>query len=125
MIGDNIKNVRTTLKLTQQAFAERINLKQGTIASIESNKRNISRQAILVICREFGVNENYLLTGEGEMFIARDDSSLGQLIKDYDLGAGDVAAIKLSAGGKTLLKKRRRSWGLSTKGAKYFLKSLP
>lgn len=64
-----IKKLRKELDLTQQAFAERIGLKQNSIALIESGKRNISTQAILSICREFNVNEEWLRTGVGEMFV--------------------------------------------------------
>jgi transcriptional regulator with XRE-family HTH domain len=68
-INEQIKLLRKTLDLTQQKFAERIGLKQNSIALIESGKRNISDQAILSICREFNVNSEWLRTGEGEMFI--------------------------------------------------------
>lgn len=69
MMHERIKMLRKYLNLTQQAFAGRIGLKQNSIALIESGKRNISNQAILGICREFRVNEQWLRTGEGEMFV--------------------------------------------------------
>jgi len=68
-LNTRIKKLRKELVLTQQAFAERIGLKQNSIALIESGKRNISTQAILSICREFNVNEKWLRTGSGEMFV--------------------------------------------------------
>ncbi len=68
-MNTRIKKLRKELVLTQQAFAERIGLKQNSIALIESGKRNISTQAILSICREFNVNEKWLRTGAGEMFV--------------------------------------------------------
>ena len=67
-MNQRIKQLRRNLDLTQQDFAERIGLKQNSIALIESGKRNISNQAVLSICREFNVNETWLRTGEGEMF---------------------------------------------------------
>lgn len=67
-INEQIKLLRKTLDLTQQKFADRIGLKQNSIALIESGKRNISDQAILSICREFHVNDEWLRTGEGDMF---------------------------------------------------------
>jgi HTH-type transcriptional regulator/antitoxin PezA len=69
MMHERIKMLRKYLNLTQQAFAGRIGLKQNSIALIESGKRNISNQAIFGICREFRVNEQWLRTGEGEMFV--------------------------------------------------------
>ena len=60
MVGDNIKKLRETLGLTQQKFADRIGIKQNSVALIEGNKRNISRQALLSISREFGVRLDWL-----------------------------------------------------------------
>lgn len=83
--GDNlnqrIKQVRRSLDLTQQEFAVRIGMKQNSIALIESGKRNISNQAILAICREFDVNETWLRTGDGEMFLPKDpDDELSEFM---------------------------------------------
>lgn len=94
MIGDNIKELRKILDLTQKKFAERINLKQATIATAESNKSQLSPQAKAAICREFRVNPEWLETGEGEMFKPRDDSLIAQLAADYGLNENDVAAIE-------------------------------
>lgn len=74
--GDNlisrIKEIRKLYKLTQEEFGEKINLKQNSIALIETGKRNPSDRTILDICREFNVNEEWLRTGQGEMFIELD-----------------------------------------------------
>lgn len=67
-MNERIKRIRHELGLTQTEFAKRIGLKQNSMALIESGKRNTSAQAILSICREYGVNENWLRTGDGEMF---------------------------------------------------------
>lgn len=55
-------------------------MKQNSIALIESGKRNLSSQAILGICREFNVNEEWLRTGQGEMFT---DSARDNFIRDF------------------------------------------
>ena len=83
-MNERIKELRKALGLTQQVFAEHIGLKQNSIALIESGKRSTSTQAILSICREFNVNENWLRTGEGQMFI--------QVSRDEEISAfiGDV-----------------------------------
>ena len=70
-MNDRIKKLRKALDLTQQEFAQRIGMKQNSIALIESGKRNISNQAILGICREFHADEAWLRTGDGTMFIQR------------------------------------------------------
>ena len=66
---ERIKILRKTLKLTQQAFAESLGVSRDTIANVEGGRIEIKDIFILSICREFNVNENWLRTGEGEMFI--------------------------------------------------------
>lgn len=66
-MNNRIKEIRKTKNLTQVEFAARLGLKQNSIAQIEMGKRNPSDQVILSICREFGVNELWLRTGEGAM----------------------------------------------------------
>lgn len=79
MLGDRIKELRKNLGLTQQKFAERIGIKQNTIAAAESNKRTLSRQALMSISREFGASLQWLETGEGEMYTGADTSILAEL----------------------------------------------
>ena len=43
-------------------------MKQNTIAQYEMGRTKPSDAIIFSICREFGVNEEWLRTGEGEMF---------------------------------------------------------
>lgn len=84
MIGDRIRALRKSLKLTQAKFGEIIGLKQNSIALIETG-RETSDQTIFAICREFRVNETWLRTGEGEMFIPSPTSVVGKLADEYKL----------------------------------------
>lgn len=65
---DRIKKIRKELDLTQQAFADKIGMKQNTIAQYEMGRTKPSDAIVFSICREFNVNEEWLRTGEGEMF---------------------------------------------------------
>lgn len=67
-IGERVKKLRKQVNLTQQAFADRLNLKRNTVGSYEVNVVEPSDRTISDICREFNVNETWLRTGEGEMF---------------------------------------------------------
>lgn len=94
MIGDRIKTLRKALHLTQQKFGERIGLKQNSVALIEAG-RETSDQTIFAICREFRVNEDWLRTGEGEMFVPTPSTVVDQLCEEYDLdGAARVVLEK-------------------------------
>ena len=67
-MNERIKALRKHLGYTQQEFADRIGLKRNTIAQYEIGRNKPIDAVILSICREFNVNENWLRTGEGEMF---------------------------------------------------------
>ena len=71
-MGERIKMLRRALELTQHEFAEKIGVKRNTVATYEMGRSEPSTAAISLICREFDVNEQWLRTGEGEMFIVLD-----------------------------------------------------
>ena len=66
---DRLKELRKALNLTQQKFADKLGVKQNTIAQYEMGRNDPSDAVIISICREFGVSEAWLRNGEGEMFI--------------------------------------------------------
>lgn len=66
---DRIKKIRKELDLTQQKFAEKIGVKQNTVAQYEIGRNTPIDSVISLICREFNVNEQWLRNGTGEMFI--------------------------------------------------------
>ena len=68
-MDERLKELRKELRLTQQAFADRLGVKRNTVATYETGKSNPSDAAVLLICREFHVNEEWLRTGNGEMFV--------------------------------------------------------
>lgn len=68
---ERIKELRKHLNLTQQRFADAIGLKRNSVAQIESGDRSPSNSVINNICKTFDVNEVWLRTGEGEMFLPR------------------------------------------------------
>lgn len=62
---ERIIKIRKAEELSQEKFAERIGLSRNFINQVESGKKNISDRTINDICREFGINEVWLRTGEG------------------------------------------------------------
>jgi len=66
-----IKELRRQKGLTQAEFGARIGVKGNTITNYENNLRNPSEAIINSICREFDVSEEWLRTGEGDMFVIR------------------------------------------------------
>ena len=61
---DRIREVREHFGLSMEKFGSRIGIGKASISLLESGKNNPSVQTITLICREFGVNEQWLRTGE-------------------------------------------------------------
>ena len=68
-MNERILLLRKTLKLTQKQFSSQIGISHGTLSDIEKNKIPIQERHIILICRVFNVNETWLTTGQGDMFI--------------------------------------------------------
>lgn len=69
---ERIKLLRKELHLTQQEFADQLGIKRNTIATYEIGRNEPIDAVIRLICSKFNVNEDWLRTGEGEMFIELD-----------------------------------------------------
>lgn len=85
-MNERIKLLVDTLKIKKAEFARRLNLSQPFVSELCSGKNNPSDRTISDICREFNVNEAWLRTGEGEMFVTLTKEEeltdfLGDLIK--------------------------------------------
>ena len=79
---ERLKQLRKTLDLTQQEFADRIGSKRNTIAKYETETNTPSAAVISLICREFHVNEKWLREGTGEMFLPTDcNDDIAKLIQ--------------------------------------------
>lgn len=67
---DRVKEIRKALGMNQTEFAKRLGLTQTAFSMIESGKRPLSDKHIKVICSEFGISENWIRSGTGEMFLS-------------------------------------------------------
>ncbi len=74
MLKDRIKEVRKSVKLNQSDFGAKIGVKGNTVGNYELGLRSPSDAIIFSICREFGVSEVWLRTGEGEMYLPKSRS---------------------------------------------------
>lgn len=68
-MNERIKAIRKALGITQQEFADSIKVKRNTVATYEMGRSIPSDSAIALICEKYGVNEEWLRTGTGEMFL--------------------------------------------------------
>jgi transcriptional regulator with XRE-family HTH domain len=84
--NERVKKVRSELKLTQTEFGKKIAVAQGYMASIEKGEREVTPKIAKLISSEYGVNEEWIETGEGEMFKSEETlfGLLGAKLKDLD-----------------------------------------
>ena len=68
---DRFKELRKVLGMTQQEFADRLAVSRNNIAGYEVGKSAPSESVIRLVCKEFSVNEEWLRTGSGEMFVSK------------------------------------------------------
>lgn len=68
-------------------FAKPLGVRKTAISKLENGERSLTDQMAKSICREYGVNEKWLRTGEGEMFVEAGDSlkiRIDELIPEED-----------------------------------------
>ena len=92
-MNDKVKELRKLLNLTQKEFGERIGLKPNSISDIENGKNSLTDIVLKSICKEFNVNEEWLRTGKGEMFVdVLPEDELGAYLGK--IGTGDYQEIE-------------------------------
>lgn len=87
-MNDRIKELRKSLSLSQEDFAKKLGLKsRGKIANIEFGKIDVDADFASLICKQFNVNEKWLRTGEGNMFLPATNEEadyVSELLDDFD-----------------------------------------
>ena len=68
---DRIKKLRKKLGLSQSAFGDKAGVSLSAVQKWEYGINTPSEAVSLLLCREFGVNEAWLRSGEGDMFLPR------------------------------------------------------
>ena len=92
---DRLKLLRKTLGLNQVDFGARVGIGGTAISKFENGTNAISDSLVLLVCREFNVNENWLRNGNGEMFSRQSTDLIEQLTQPWSVWA--AAACHLSA----------------------------
>jgi len=84
-IYDRLLAVREALGITQKDFCKSIYMSQSYYSQVEGGKRPVNDRVIALICSQFGVSKDYLLTGKGQMFSEKlADIQLQQLAEIFN-----------------------------------------
>lgn len=93
--GERVNEVRKSLGLTLEKFGEKLGVTKTTISRIEKGVNNLTDQMAISICREYNVNYDYLMYGEGEMFDDLPQTIVDELCAQYDLNDFDKALVEM------------------------------
>ena len=81
-IGERVKEVRKENKLSQEEFAHKLGFDtRGAIANLELGRTEAPDKLLSLISNIFGIREEWLRTGEGEMHLGEDARS--EKIEDF------------------------------------------
>lgn len=66
---ERVRDLRLRLKLTMEEFGKRLGIQKSAVSKIENGSVSLTDQNRIAICREFGVNEDWLRYGSGDRFV--------------------------------------------------------
>lgn len=92
--GERVRNIRKEVGLTLEEFGARIGLKNAAVSLIENNRRALTDTVAKAISREFGVSEDWLRTGEGEMKPASASGAAAEIADRLGLGPWATQALE-------------------------------
>lgn len=92
-VGERVKELRKVLGLSMEKFGSKIGYTKSGINGIEHNYVNATEVFLKSVCQEYNVNYFWLTEGKGDMFIAKDDILIGELMKEYNINANQKPLI--------------------------------
>lgn len=97
IVSIQLKKLRKSLDLSQDAFGKKLCVTGVTISRIESGSREATDAFIQLVSKTFGVSEAWLRTGEGEMATVSPQTVVDQMAIDYELSTGKVLLLRAVA----------------------------
>lgn len=95
-INERIALCIKKLEVKKTYFAQRLNVSQAFVTQMTKGVSAPSDRTISDICREFNVNEDWLRTGEGDMFIKLSrKQEIADFIAEIEKGKEDSFQMRL------------------------------
>ena len=91
---ERIKQLRKLKGLNQTEFGAKIGLSQKAVANIETGATSITQRNFDAICREFGVNPDWLRDGVGEIFVETREALIQSVAGEYELTPDETALLR-------------------------------
>lgn len=73
-IGNRFKNIRKLLNKSQSQFANELLITKQAVSNIETSKSAPSIVVLAKLQEVYGINLNYIVSGIGDMFLAKEES---------------------------------------------------
>lgn len=93
-VGERIKELRKDLGLTQQEFADKLNIKRNAITNYEVQRNDPSDVVLSLICKTWNVNLDWLKEGKGDMYLSSPMDSLEAYCKENNLGREEAIFLR-------------------------------
>lgn len=94
-IGTRVKKVRLRKGISQEQFGEIIGIKKAAVSKIENGENSLSTGNLLAICRQFNVNKEWLINGNGEMFTLKSkEDEIRNFFENAISSDSDIARIQ-------------------------------
>lgn len=116
-IGARIGELISALGIKKVRFAERVNVDQSYITHLVKGRNEPSDRVIESICRSFNVNEEWLRSGDGEMFLSEAGNTLDGLKTQYGLSDQELRLIEKVLNLRPELRKNAISYIVETAAA--------
>ncbi|RGI48452.1 MULTISPECIES: helix-turn-helix domain-containing protein [unclassified Roseburia] len=96
-MNERIRELREFFGKSQEDFAQSLELSRNYISLVENGQRNMSSHTIKVLCTLYDVNENWLRTGEGMMFVEKtEDEEISEMLADIQLSGSSSFKHRLA-----------------------------
>jgi transcriptional regulator with XRE-family HTH domain len=79
-VNQRLREARKALRMSQKDFAGAICISNTFLADIENDYRKANDRIIKLASMIFGISENWLKDGEGEMFYKSPDEKITRLV---------------------------------------------
>jgi transcriptional regulator with XRE-family HTH domain len=93
-MNERLKEIRKSMNMNQTEFSQLLGVGQSTLAMMEVSKRDISDRHVKTICAICRVNEHWLRTGEGEMFVSSGGDFAADMKEQYHLSDYQMALVR-------------------------------
>lgn len=82
-INERFRQAREALRKSQDVFAQEAGRTRSEIKNIEYGKTMPKEEVVKSVCKAHGIDETWLRTGEGEMFLPKSrGEEIGQIVRE-------------------------------------------